>query len=262
MIHAWKTYGYAAAEHEYHVRYMGSKYRNPARNLPSFENVVRGKLSFLGFIRGEKDRVYLNYLYQFSRLEERFNHLYTDPLSEIREEFFDFKNRDLKVMTDADRRQFTINRGIALEKMLEQLFEYEGIAKKGSFRRNEGAEQIDGAFELAGQQYLAECKWKSAQESLDSLDILTMKSQRSGPSVYSLMLSIKGWSEHVPVLLKRNPSKTTLLMNGNDLEAVLNGKISLGALIAFKQRRLVFWGEPFAPWDEYDGTSDVRLPIE
>lgn len=57
MLHAWARFGLEEAEREFHEKY-DAKHRRPARNPSAFAKVVRGKIEYLGHIRGRKDRVY------------------------------------------------------------------------------------------------------------------------------------------------------------------------------------------------------------
>ena len=58
-------------------------------------------------------------------------------------------------------------------------------------------------------------------------------------------LSINGWSENVPELLRQNPDKTIVLMNGDDLRSVLEGNVELIDLIKAKLAKLNLEGESF-----------------
>ena len=69
MLHAWRTYGLAAAEAEYRRRYA-QDHRGPGRGAPSFRAVVEGKLAYLAMVRGEADPVYQTYREQFGALVE------------------------------------------------------------------------------------------------------------------------------------------------------------------------------------------------
>lgn len=67
-----------------------------------------------------------------------------------------------------------------------------------------------------------------------------------------IFLSIEGWSENVTSLLKQNPDKSIILMDGYDLRAVLNSqKIDLRAFILAKVAHLTFGTEPFLGVREY-----------
>jgi len=67
MLHAWEKYGRDNAESAYLSTYR-HKYRSPFKPLPRFEHVVRGKIEFLGMIRGKGDPTYRRYLAQFNVL--------------------------------------------------------------------------------------------------------------------------------------------------------------------------------------------------
>jgi len=58
MIHAVEKYGDEAAEGEFHERYNVKRSRRPGAEPPSLRRVLRGKLDFLGMIKGENDAVY------------------------------------------------------------------------------------------------------------------------------------------------------------------------------------------------------------
>lgn len=68
MLHAWEKYGTAAAEDEFRTRY-DRKWRRGRR--PDFDRVVRGKLEFIGFIRGRDDTLYLGLARRYSRVSGR-----------------------------------------------------------------------------------------------------------------------------------------------------------------------------------------------
>ncbi len=60
MLHAWKIYGLDAAEKEFLSKY-DKKHRKPRESQPSFEQVVKGKIEFLGMVKGKNDDIYLRF---------------------------------------------------------------------------------------------------------------------------------------------------------------------------------------------------------
>jgi len=54
MLHAWETFGLAAAEAEYHAKYL-RRHSPPGHSKPAFHKVVRGKILFLAMVRGWGD---------------------------------------------------------------------------------------------------------------------------------------------------------------------------------------------------------------
>ena len=136
-------------------------------------------------------------------------------------------------------------RGYLLQDLLKQLFLINEIPVTKSFQRNEGGEQIDGAFLFQGWHYLIECKWTKKLADIRELDSLLGKVNRSGKQAMGLLLSIDGWSENVPLLLKQNPEKCILLMEGYDLRCVLRGAVDLTRLLNAKITKLNLEAEPF-----------------
>jgi Restriction endonuclease len=117
-------------------------------------------------------------------------------------------------------------RGRLLEDFLNRFFALIRIRSVGSFRRNEGGEQIDGAFLWDGWHYLVECKWQKKLSDIRELDSLSGKIGRGGKATQGMFLSINGWSEHVPGLLKQNIEKNIILADGYDLRLPLEAELS------------------------------------
>jgi len=67
MLYAWKTFGLERAEEEYFSKY-DKKQRNPDSDLPSFRQIVRGKIEFLGMVRGKDDTIYKKFLNKYLTL--------------------------------------------------------------------------------------------------------------------------------------------------------------------------------------------------
>ena len=60
-----------------------------------------------------------------------------------------------------------------------------------------------------------------------------------------LFLSVNGWSDNVPGLLKQNPDKCIVLIDGYDLRCVLALEADLCELLLAKLARLNLEAEPF-----------------
>lgn len=67
MLHAWEKYGLVNAESTYLTTFR-RKYCSPFKPLPHFEHVLRGKIEYIGMVRGPGDRTYLKYLDQYNLL--------------------------------------------------------------------------------------------------------------------------------------------------------------------------------------------------
>jgi hypothetical protein len=148
-----------------------------------------------------------------------------------------------ELINSEDKKQ----RGFLLEDLLERIFSLYEIPTQKSFGRNEGGEQIDGAFKLEGWYYLVECKWTQKLTDIRQLDSLYGKISRSGKQTLGLFLSINGWSKNVCPLLKQNHDKSIILMDGYDLRSILveHNNLDLKNLLLKKLECLNFEGEPF-----------------
>jgi hypothetical protein len=125
------------------------------------------------------------------------------------------------------------------------MFVAHGIPVVRAFQRNEGGEQIDGAFELEGWHYIVECRWRERLADIRQLDGLYGQIGRSGKQTMGLFLSINGWSENVVPLIKQNPDKSMILMDGYDLRMALAQTIDLRRLIKGKLTALNLEAEPY-----------------
>lgn len=169
-----------------------------------------------------------------------------------RAELFEKHSELLMIMFDylaisSDHQQ----RGYLLQDLLGRLFDLHRIPVVRSFVRNERAEQIDGAFKLEGWHYLVECRWREKLADIRELDGLKGQVDRSGKQTMGLFLGINGWSENVPKLLKQNPDKSIVLMDGFDLRTVLAQRLDLNDFLLAKLARLNFEAEPFLSVKEY-----------
>lgn len=152
---------------------------------------------------------------------------------------------DLAKSDDAQKR------GYFLQELLNRTFDLYRIPVERSFTRNGGGEQIDGAFRIEGWYYLLECRWRQKLADIRELDGLKGQIDRSGGQTMGLFLSVNGWSNNVPGLLKQNPQKSILLMDGYDLRMVLCGSTDLRNFLRAKISRLNLEGEPFLGVSEY-----------
>jgi len=73
MLHAWKKWGYEAAETEFLTRY-DRKHRKPEAQPPSFGRVLAGKIAYLGMVRGKASLVYRELSGTYDSLRKRRPH--------------------------------------------------------------------------------------------------------------------------------------------------------------------------------------------
>ncbi len=78
MLHAWERFGHEAAEKEYYEKYS-SKHRHPSKSRPPFRQVVKGKIQFLGMVRGKTDKLYVRFWNQLVKLAPDYGPSLTLP---------------------------------------------------------------------------------------------------------------------------------------------------------------------------------------
>ncbi len=91
MLHAWKKYGLAKAQEEFSSKF---DHRNRRGKQPCFANVVRGKVEFIGSVRGHTNPLYWRLLRQYADLHIRD----IDKSYQLREpdEFIEYDSQELK----------------------------------------------------------------------------------------------------------------------------------------------------------------------
>ena len=222
MLHAWRKFGLQNAEDEYFSRY-DKKYRGPYKERPSFKYIVKGKIEYLGMVRGTSDWIYLHFLKQLKELDPTLVTKSIDPLDKLLVQYEELENS-----------KEPQKRGYILERLIAELLKYYDIPTETSFRRNDNAEQIDGSFSFNGWVYLVECRWRKSPADPSQLDAFLSKVRRSGRQTMGLYLSINGWSKNVITTLKQDSDKNTILMSGDDLRYVLTGQICFCQLLQKK----------------------------
>ena len=139
-------------------------------------------------------------------------------------------------------------RGYLLEKFLNELFLTFDLNPKEAFKIT--GEQIDGAFTFDSQDYLFEAKWQKIPIQASDLYDFGGKIAGKFKSALGLFISIDGFSFECtrvdsPVI------KSMILMDGQDLVAVLENRIMLLDTLFRKRRHAVEKGEIFLPYAKF-----------
>ncbi len=76
MLYAWDKFGLESAERKYHAKYAQDIDKSghkppPFKEIPSFKEVLRGKINFLGMVRGKDNGTYYTYSEWFYALSKR-----------------------------------------------------------------------------------------------------------------------------------------------------------------------------------------------
>ena len=134
-------------------------------------------------------------------------------------------------------------RGFEFEKFLNELFLLYELDPKGSFK-NYG-EQIDGAFTFDGTDYLLEAKWKQQVNRTD-LASFTFKVESKLKIAMGLLITVDGLTPEAI-----SPEfKSVIVMDGLDLIAILDGRVSLPDLLYKKRRKANETGNIYITFDK------------
>nr|WP_245247362.1 MULTISPECIES: restriction endonuclease [unclassified Paenibacillus] len=127
----------------------------------------------------------------------------------------------------------TQERGYKLEKLLQDLAEYEGLKITESFKIK--GEQIDGSIKFDGENYIVEAKWHDALTASDALYHFAYKVEGK---MYGrgFFVSINGYSRDSVSALTSGKSIKTILIDGGDLSFVFGGNISFSDMLDAKVR--------------------------
>jgi hypothetical protein len=135
-------------------------------------------------------------------------------------------------------------RGMALEPLVNKIFNYYGEDSKGPVRRV--GEQIDGTLKVDSHWHYVEIRWKAKKTTAQDISVLRDRARDSfGGDTKALFISINGYSEECLRSLDNRTDERVILIDGYDLRCVLNCDISLDVLLAEKQARLVRDKRPF-----------------
>ena len=138
-----------------------------------------------------------------------------------------------------------VKRGFAFERFLSSLFDLFDLAPRGSFRLM--GEQIDGSFELDGEVYLLEARWRNEQAG--NSDLMTFAGTVSGKAQWSrgLFVSYSGFSSDGLHAFGQGRPTNLIGLDGLDLYHILSGALELREVLRRKVRRAVETNRVFVP---------------
>ena len=138
-------------------------------------------------------------------------------------------------------------RGFELERFLNELFILFDLDPKSSFKN--AGEQIDGAFTFDNNDYLLEAKWQ--QKPVDAGDLYKFAGVLSGKlkNTLGLFISINGFSAECTAT-RSEGLKAMILMDGADLNAILDDRIDLHQMLYRKRRHASQTGNIYLPVDK------------
>ena len=143
-------------------------------------------------------------------------------------------------------------RGLLFEPFLKDLFTAHDMNPRGSFKIM--GEQIDGAFEFEGTQFLLEAKWEANPQGVVVLDSFSKKVGRKLENTLGLFVSLSGFTNE-GVVAFRGERPSIILLDGEDLAIVLQGLVDFRDLLKRKIRHAAQTGNPYFKARDY-GTEN------
>lgn len=135
------------------------------------------------------------------------------------------------------------DRGRRLEGLISRLFALHDLNPRAAY--NLEHEQVDGAFTFNTDHYLLEAKWwKNALEPRE-LNHFRAVVESKAANTLGLCVAISGFT--AGALAKHSERSPLLLMDGADLHAILENRISLPEVLERKRRHAVETGNPMYP---------------
>lgn len=172
--------------------------------------------------RGEENR-----LNNLEKLKKTID--FSKKLEELKMKFFEIAME-----------QSPQKRGYDFEKILNELFNLFELKAKGPFKTL--GEQIDGSFTFESQDFILEAKWQKQLVNAADLYVFGGKILSKLKNTLGLFISLDGFSKDCTETGSQ-VLKSMILMDGQDLMLVLEGRISLGELIFQKRRHASDTGE-------------------
>lgn len=131
-------------------------------------------------------------------------------------------------------------RGYQFERLLNELFHLFDMLPKAAFKIT--GEQIDGSFTFDNDDYILEAKWQ--KNLINAADLYAFGGKISGKlkNTLGLFISLNGFSADATET-GSSIVKSMILMDGQDLMMVLDGRIRFNELIFIKRRHASDTGE-------------------
>lgn len=136
-------------------------------------------------------------------------------------------------------------RGYAFQHFLSALFGFYGMAPRRAFRLT--GEEIDGSFDLDGDTYLLEARWRNDQAAQADLLTFAGKVEKKANWSRGLFVSHAGFTDAGLQGFVTGRRTSIVGMDGLDLHYVVSGKLDLREVLRRKVRRAAETNRLFVP---------------
>lgn len=137
------------------------------------------------------------------------------------------------------------SRGYLLEQFLNDLFEFEGLDPRASFRIV--GEQIDGSFIWRQRSNLVECKWTKAAAAGKEFGAFLFKIDGKSADTRGLFISINGYSADAVKALNGKGALKFVCLDGTHIMRALESDETLPSILEKTWRHADETGEAYLP---------------
>lgn len=134
-------------------------------------------------------------------------------------------------------------RGKALERLLSRLFLHFDMEPRLSYRLER--EEIDGSLSFDTDDYIVEARWREERTGPDHMDRFAKKVERKGRNALGIFASINGFTSGA--LEEYESASPFIVITGDDLYLVLDGRVELDVLLRAKKRHVNETGDCYFP---------------
>ncbi|WP_156256780.1 hypothetical protein [Sandarakinorhabdus oryzae] len=150
-------------------------------------------------------------------------------------------DRFMGLMAETNAQQ----RGYLLEQFLNDLFEFEGLEPRGSFRIE--GEQIDGSFAWRGGTHLLEAKWTKEKVAGAEFGAFTFKVEGKSADTRGLYVSIYGYTEPAIAAVNAKGALKFVCLDGAHIVRALLSEDGLKPILTRVWRHADETGEAYLP---------------
>lgn len=134
-------------------------------------------------------------------------------------------------------------RGYALERLLRDLFRLHELDYNASYKTE--TDQIDGSVVVDAFTYLLEARWRDKPAADAELGGLAHKVERRLDATRGMFVSMAGFRDEAVSLYRLAKENRLILVDGQDLSLVLEGRFDLLDALREKIRAAATLGEPY-----------------
>ncbi|MGW6661271.1 restriction endonuclease [Rhodococcus sp. NPDC055024] len=152
---------------------------------------------------------------------------------------------DADVLPETADSQEKATRGRKFEKILAAMFSEDNLQPRLSYRPK--GEEVDGSIWFQGRVILVEAKWTQKHHPASSLYSFRGKVDGKLTGTVGLFISMSGFSPDSIDALIAGKELNLILVDGDDVRAIANRKITVTEALELKLRAAGETGTPFLP---------------